>query len=93
MVRLMDVSMSPENALGRMLHNVSATAYECAECNYENKIAYKIIEDKDTSNVIESSYVTNWREESINDMVQNISDYNAELIKELQKEPDQRWGG
>lgn len=93
LVRLMDVSMSPENALGRMLHNVSATAYECAECNYENKIAYKIIEDKDTSNVIESSYVTNWREESINDMVQNISDYNAELIKELQKEPDQRWGG
>ena len=35
-VRLMNVSLAPNDTLGRMLHTFSATAYEVAEYNYEN---------------------------------------------------------
>jgi hypothetical protein len=32
----MNVSMSPEDTLGRMLHTFNATAYEAQELNLEN---------------------------------------------------------
>lgn len=35
-IRLMNVSMSPEDTLGRMLHTFNATAYEAQELNLEN---------------------------------------------------------
>ena len=35
-MRLMNVSLAPNDTLGRMLHTFSATAYEVAEYNYEN---------------------------------------------------------
>lgn len=35
-VQLLGVSLSPEDALGRMLHNFSCTAYEIKECNFSN---------------------------------------------------------
>jgi hypothetical protein len=40
----MNVSLSPEDKLGRMLHTFSATAYEIAEPTYENFIKYGIVE-------------------------------------------------
>lgn len=43
LVRLMNVSLSPNDQLGRMLHNFSATAYEVADYNYDNLNKYKII--------------------------------------------------
>ena len=36
LVRLMNVSLSPEDKLGRMLHTFTATAYESEEINYNN---------------------------------------------------------
>lgn len=45
LVRLMDVSLSPENGLGRMLHNVSMTAYECDTLNRENFLKYGILKE------------------------------------------------
>lgn len=42
LVRLLNVSLSPEDALGRMLHNFTATAYEIDECSDENLIKYGI---------------------------------------------------
>lgn len=41
-VRLMNVSLSPNDTLGRMLHTFSATAYEIAEFNFDNLSKYKI---------------------------------------------------
>lgn len=35
-VRLLNVSMTPNDQLGRMLHTFTATAYEIAEYNYQN---------------------------------------------------------
>ena len=42
-VRLLNTNMTPEQALGRMLHNFTATAYEVAEFNYNNLIFYKFV--------------------------------------------------
>lgn len=42
-VRLLNVSMTPNDTLGRMLHTFTATAYEIAEHNYENLAAYGLI--------------------------------------------------
>lgn len=42
-VRLVNVSMSPNDTVGRMLHTFTATAYEIAEHNYENLAAYGLI--------------------------------------------------
>lgn len=36
LVRLMNCSLTPEDGLGRMLHNFSCTAYEIGECNNIN---------------------------------------------------------
>jgi hypothetical protein len=42
LVRLMNVSLSPEETLGRMLYSFSADAYEIAECTIENYDSYGI---------------------------------------------------
>ena len=43
LIRLLKVSMKPEDKLGRMLHSFSATAYEIDECTYDNLEKYHII--------------------------------------------------
>lgn len=52
-VRLMNISLSPEDKVSRMLHNVSATAYEIADCNYENLHSLGFIQ---TINPVEYQY-------------------------------------
>lgn len=42
-VRLMNVSFSPNDTLGRMLHTFTCTAYEIAEFNYDNLSTYNLI--------------------------------------------------
>ena len=42
-VRVMNVSMSPLDVVGRMLHNFSGTAYEIADCNFNNLNSYGFI--------------------------------------------------
>lgn len=46
-VRLMNVSMTPNDTVGRMLHTFNATAYEIAEYNYENLNEFDFIHLKD----------------------------------------------
>lgn len=46
-VRLMNVSMTPNDILGRMLHTFTATAYEVAEYNYSNLSSFGFIQLKD----------------------------------------------
>ena len=40
LVRLLNVSFSPEDSLGRMIHNVSATAYECGPVTHDSLIEF-----------------------------------------------------
>lgn len=42
-VRLMNSSLSPNDTLGRMLHTFSTTAYEIAECNFQNLNKYGFV--------------------------------------------------
>ena len=43
LVRLMNISLSPEEKLGRMIYSFSATAYEVDEINYETLLKHKLI--------------------------------------------------
>jgi hypothetical protein len=42
-IRLLNVSLSPEDRLGRMLHTFNATAYEIADFNYSNLKEFNFI--------------------------------------------------
>lgn len=44
LVRLMNVSLTPKKELGRMIHEFTATAYEIADCTYDNLIYYGILQ-------------------------------------------------
>lgn len=43
-VRLLNVSLTPQDPVGRMLHTFNATAYEIAEHNFNNLASMKIID-------------------------------------------------
>jgi hypothetical protein len=43
LVRLMNISLSPEDKLGRMIYSFSATAYEIDEINYATLLKHKLI--------------------------------------------------
>lgn len=43
-VRMMKVTLNPENKLGRLLHTFNGTAYEVADYTYENLIKYNFVE-------------------------------------------------
>lgn len=53
LVRLMNISLSPEDKLGRMIHTFSSTAYEVEEYNYNNLYNLGFFK---TPNIIESNY-------------------------------------
>lgn len=46
-VRLINVSLSPMDSLGRMLHSFQCTAYEIAECTFSNLEKYGFIKGKE----------------------------------------------
>lgn len=54
LVRLMSISLSPNDTTGRMLHTFNSMAYEIADNNYDNLTAYNII---NTENDMNSTYL------------------------------------
>lgn len=48
-VRLMNVSLSPNTTLGRMLYTMSCTAYEVSDVNYSSLVALGLVEDPKSS--------------------------------------------
>ena len=42
-IRVMNVSLSPNDTLGRMLHSFSATGYEAADCDLESLIKNNLV--------------------------------------------------
>jgi len=58
-VRLMNTSMSPNDTLSRMLHTFTSTAYEIADCTFENLRAYgMLMEEKLETRDLEFIQVT-----------------------------------
>lgn len=56
LVRLMDVSFTPNSTLGRMLYTFSATAYEIDECSIDNYNKYGILTLGECSDFIEYQF-------------------------------------
>lgn len=52
LVRLLNVSLSPENTLGRMLHSFSATAYEIDKADPDTLIKYDLMGHKLLSGIL-----------------------------------------
>jgi phage terminase small subunit len=50
-VRLMNVSLSPTDSVGRLLHTFSCTAYEIKEYSYDNLKEYGFIVTDEESNL------------------------------------------
>lgn len=50
LVRLMNVSLTPIDTVGRMLHSFNCNAYEVADCTYENLCKFNIIKLEDLDN-------------------------------------------
>jgi hypothetical protein len=48
----MNTSLTPVKELGRMLHSFSTTAYEIAECNYDNLVRFGFIKTKEPSDFV-----------------------------------------
>ena len=49
MIRLMNVSLSPNTTLGRMLYTMSCTAYEVSDTDYSSLVALGIVADPQDS--------------------------------------------
>lgn len=46
LIKLMDVTLTPNQTLGRLIYSFSCTAYEIGDCNIENYQNYKIVKGK-----------------------------------------------
>ena len=68
-VRLMNVSLSPSDGLGRMLHTFNATAYEIADFTNENLGYYNLIDLKE-----QGKTQTRWISVDIQEEVQKLVD-------------------
>ena len=84
LVKLMNISLTPQTTLGRMIYSFSAEAYEVAECSLDNFINYGIIETEEDNIIFEQEEEeTVTRKEVLGQIQDTISaDTNiVELIK------------
>ena len=67
-VRLLNISLTPEDKLSRMLHTFSCTAYEVADFTYNNLLDLGFLTPKDTINTesgIRTINLANWISQNI----------------------------
>jgi len=58
----MNVSLSPVNELGRVLHKFTCTAYEVADYSYDNLINFSILNNK-----LPTNYLSLWKTYNLED--------------------------
>lgn len=84
LIRLLNVSLSPEDKLGRMIHNFSATAYEMKEITYENLIdlGFISLEEAETIEILEKTLdFSDWENNNIDSIKLNKDQmFNFALI-------------
>lgn len=81
-VRLMNVSMTPNDTVGRMLHTFSGTAYEVADFTYDNLNSYGFIENQGS----ETSRV-NWETILFTEKDQKTGEYKYKVGEKLNRYP------
>lgn len=62
----MNVSLSPDETLGRMLHTFSATGYEIDDSNYETLKKYNVVKENDMKILERTKFIT-WPSENNKD--------------------------
>ena len=79
-VRLMNISLSPMDQLGRLIHNFNCNAYEIDEYNYKNLTDYGFIKSEETK--LEDIKVTYWATiESFNSLPKEpIAEYTDNIL-------------
>jgi hypothetical protein len=83
-VRLLNVSLSPEDKLGRMLHTFSGTAYEIDKVSFDNLTTYGFIDaDPPESEILkwdsvsfDGWYKINGYIDDVNTYIDNLKDEN-----------------
>lgn len=87
-VRLMNVSLSPVDSLGRMLHSFQCTAYEIAECTFTNLEKYGFIKGKTPANkdikIVELKQVKKELEEYATILLDGTAQYNYDFPGSVQ---------
>lgn len=86
LVRLLNVSLTPEDKLGRMLHSFSATAYEIEKLTYENLINLNFIsavDQKETVLEIETVSLKQKVRELIDSSDVSIKINNNDIVNNL----------
>ena len=85
LVKLMNISLTPQTTLGRMIYSFSAEAYEVAECSLDNFINYGIIETEEDNIIFEQEEEEPVTRKQVLGQIQDTipADTNiVELIKE-----------
>lgn len=59
-VRLMNISLSPIDQLGRLIHNFNCNAYEIDECNYDALYKHNFISNSLSNIFVPSNIVDRW---------------------------------
>lgn len=78
LVKLMNISLSPQIPLGRYIYSFSADAYEIAECTLINYISFNIFSTVDTNLIIDPS------KETIG-QIQGIIAANTDVVDSIRK--------
>lgn len=60
LVRLTDISFTPEQSLGRLIYSFTATAYEIAEASFDNLVKYGIAEEIANIKDIDDDYFSRY---------------------------------
>ena len=84
LVKLMNISLTPQTTLGRMIYSFSAEAYEVAECSLDNFISYGIIETEEDNIIFKQEEEETVMRKEVLGQIQDIisADTNiVELIK------------
>lgn len=80
LVRLMNVSLSPNEILGRMLHSFSCNAYEVDSCSYSNLLKYGFL-DINEEKFNENRKIQMWASVTSNDIKEkNESEINGVMF-------------
>lgn len=74
LVRLMGATMSPNNTVSRLIHTFNCQAYEMADCDYNNLLAYNILKE-DLVNPI----VLKWKTVNVNKELLNKDTATTEI--------------
>lgn len=87
-VKLTNVSLSPEATTGRMLHTFTATASEVAEFSFNQLIQYKLVQETDGGAIWQPT--TGWfyihqERETLTRQYQGVSNLYGKVASELQK--------